>query len=439
MGRGIPYSARFSLAYGVLIDTNQSNPDLERVGSAERAQMAEVHEMCVQGTMRVVNGVGTIKRFNRTNGLLYEDGSPSVLDGSAGNIVSYMPPFYYNVEVLDATHYRVWVSKYPIQGFRKHPGWCVGTTKAVVNNTAIFGKPENSLWSVVNPAPEFRGGNNDATNDALQKGFLGKPRTVVNRTNFYAYAQNQGSQFGLVDYTWHNAMQMLFITKYATLNSQKPVSAKIGGYFAGGLGNGVTNVIGTDWSNYNGYYPLVPTGQTIGRGLQDGEVDYTINGIVGGTGDLIVKPNTFMGVENPFGDIWEWTQGINIWKQTIEEGDKFLAYIYDNGVYEDAITDKWTRSFEFQKIEGWLRRIIAGEHFDTIAAEVANGASSSTYFADFFYNNLTTGFRGLQRSGYAYYGSFAGLSCAHSGFAASYAYVYIGSRLGFYGSVQTTI
>ena len=435
LGALLSYSQRFTKAYGVVIDTEQANPDLVRIGNLDMAANAVVNEMAIQGTLTVdALGVGNLKRFNRTNGLLYEDGSPAILDGSNGNIMSYMPPFYYHVEPVSATVSRLWVSPYRIQYFKRHPGWCLGTTKAVANNAEVFGVATNSLWSVINNSTVFRGGNNDATTDALEKGFLGKPRTALSQTQFYDYAQNQGNGFGLVDYNAHVGMYMLFVTKYATLNSQKPVSEKAS-FYDGGLGAGLTTVGSTDWGNYNGYYPLVKTGLTLGLGLRDGEINSVITDFNAG-GDVSVKVNSFLGIENPFGDIWEWTQGINIWKQTIEEGDKFLAYIYDNNAYEDSITDKYSRSFEFVKTQGGLRRIVMGEHFDLLGIEVNNGASSSTYFSDYFYNNTSLGLRGLLRGGYANDGSDAGLAYASTYNAVSKASPLVGSRLGFYGRVS---
>lgn len=420
-------------AYGVVIDENQPNPDLQRIGNEDMAKNAVVNELAVQGTL---DQYGYLKRFNKTNGLLYADGSTSIVDGSAGNVITHMPPFYYLVEDVSATVHKLWVSPYPIPGFDMHPGFTTGCFKAAVNNAAVFGKPANSLWSVINSDIKFRGGNNDPTNDALEKGFLGKARTMLSRTNFRAYAQNQGPDYGLIDYNTHIALYMLFITKYATLNSQKAVSGKINGYYSGGLGSGLTSVNGTDWSNYNGYYPLVKCGLALQMGMVDGEIEHVIHDFNAG-GDLIVKINNFMGIENPFGDLWEWTQGINIWKQTVEEGDKFLAYIYDNNIYEDSITDKYSRIFEFGKTgDGWLRRIVLGRYFDMLGIEIENGASSSTYFCDRFYNDLTPARRGLLRGGTANYGASAGLAYAGTAGAASGADALVGSRLGYYGRVR---
>ena len=154
-------------AYGVIIDELQANPDLVRIGNDEMAKEAVVNDLAIQGTL--YNGY--LRRFDKINGLYYADGTPSVIDGSAGDIVTHMPPFYFLVEDVSATVHKLWVSPYPVPGFRKHPGFTLGATKAVVNNTPVFGFGSNSLWSVVNSSEAFRGGNNSSTNDALEKGF----------------------------------------------------------------------------------------------------------------------------------------------------------------------------------------------------------------------------------------------------------------------------
>ncbi|HAZ04546.1 MAG: hypothetical protein A2W90_14680 [Bacteroidetes bacterium GWF2_42_66] len=419
-------------AYGVIIDDAAANPDLTRCGNADMAKAAVVNELAVQGTL--LNGY--LKRFRKGTALYYEDGTASILDGSAGDVVTHHPGFYFLVEDVSSTVHKLWVSPYPISGFTKRE-FTAGCFEAAANNTAAFGVQANALWSVMNTTTVFRGGNNDAANDALQKGFLGKARTVLSRTDFWNYAQRKGTDYGMIDYNTHVALWMLFVTKYATLNSQKAFSATkdTNGYFTGGLGVGVTDVDGTAWNNYNGYYPLVTIGRNLSSGTTDSVSNYTITEFTTGVDEIVAVPS-FMGIENPFGHLWEWTQGINIWKQTEAEGNKFLSYIYNNGVYEDTITNKYARYFEFLKIEGWTKNMILGPNADLLASVVNDGASSSTFYCDYYYNSLSAGYRGLWRSGYAASGTFAGLAYASTSNAVSNAFTFLGSRLGFYGRVR---
>lgn len=415
-------------AYGVVIDESIADPTLERIGNMEMAKAAVVNELAIQGTLKD----GYLRRFKKDNGLQYEDGTSSIVDGSAGDVVTHMPDFYALVEEISATKHNIWVSPYPIPGFYKQRGFTIGSFKAAANNAAVFGAPANSLWSVMNADPIFRGGNNDPTNDADPKGFLQKARTLLSRTQFYAYAQARGADYGLMDWNAHNVLMLLFMTKYGTLNSQLPISGKVGGYFAGGLGNGLTTLNGTDWSNYNGYYPVSKIGETLSKGLLDGEMSYTIPSFNAG-GDLAVMLNSFMGIENPFGDLWEWIQGINIWKQNVAEGDQYLALLYDINKYKDDNTG-YLSSKAITKSEGWLKSVILQDKFSLLPKDV--GGSSSTYFSDYLYNNTSLGLRGLLRSGNARNGSNAGLAFASANNAPSNAYAYFGSRLGFYGRVR---
>jgi hypothetical protein len=419
-------------AYGVIIDDTISNADLTRIGNLDMGKEAVVNELAVQGTL----SGGYLKRFRKGTALFYEDGTASVLDGSAGNVVTHHSGFYFLVEDVSATVHKLWVSPYPVAGFTFR-SFTLGCYEAAVNNADIFGIATNAMWSVVNPSTIFRGGNNVATNDGLPNGFLQKARTSISRTNFYNYAQKHGAECGLIDYNAHSALWVLFVTKYATLNSQKSFSAvkDVNGYYAGGLGIGVSDIVNANWTSWNGNNPIINIGQNLALGTRDGVVNYTLPAFDVGI-DKIVSVPSFMGIENPFGHLSEWVQGINIWKQTLAEGDKFLAYIYNNGAYEDVIGTKHSRVFEMIKTEGWIKNMILGSNLDTISKEVNNGASSSTFCTDYFYNSIDAGIRGLLRSGSAVYGSTAGLAFAITNFTVSFASSSIGSRFGFYGRVR---
>ena len=416
-------------AYGVVIDEAQANPDLTRIGNAAMAKSAVVNDLAMQGTL--LNGY--LKRFRKNNGLLYENGSASILDGSAGDVVTHMPKFYYLVEDVSATVHNIWVSPYPIPGF-KSTGFTIGCFEAAWNNVAAYGVGANALWSVANQGTAFRGGDNTATNDALQKGFLGRARTVKSRTQFWTAAQLKGASYGLIDYEAHKALYLLFITKYATLNSQKAFSATkdANGYFTGGLGAGVTDLSGAEWGTWNAYMPLLPCGLGVGKGMVDGVTPYTLIGFSAGV-DKTVSVPTFMGLENPFGHLLEWTQGINL----VKEAASHKAYIYDNGAYEDAVSGtKHSRLFDFSQSGGYIKKALLGAYFDLFAAQVENGASSSTYYCDQFYNDGVLGARGLLRSGSADYGSRAGLVYAYTYNAVTDSAAHVGSRLGFFGRVR---
>lgn len=75
--------------------------------------------------------------------------------------------------------------------------------------------------------------------------------------------------------------------------------------------------------------------------------------------------------------------------------------------------------------------MMIGEYGENMPTAV--GASSTTYFADYFYTNVVsnTGQRGVLFGGFAVNGAAAGFSYATTNYAASNAYAYVGSRLCF--------
>ena len=75
--------------------------------------------------------------------------------------------------------------------------------------------------------------------------------------------------------------------------------------------------------------------------------------------------------------------------------------------------------------------MMVGEYGENMPVEV--GASSTTYFADYFYTNVVsnTGQRGVLFGGAASYSAYAGFSCAHTDDTASNTSAYVGSRLCF--------
>ena len=75
--------------------------------------------------------------------------------------------------------------------------------------------------------------------------------------------------------------------------------------------------------------------------------------------------------------------------------------------------------------------MMIGEYGENMPTAV--GASSTTYFADYFYTNVVsnTGQRGVLFGGGAGNGAGAGFSCAYTHRAASYTAAGVGSRLCF--------
>ena len=227
-------------------------------------------------------------------------------------------------------------------------------------------------------------------------------------------------------------MVWLYYIEYANFNSQAAFNAQkdASGYAQGGLGNGVTTV--SDWSGYNSYYPFVPCGYTDELGNSSGEVAYTMQKEDGST-HATVMVNRYRGIENPFGHIWKWTDGINVEISSEADGGTSKVYVSDDpSKYNDSNYDGYSmRGLEARK-EGYVKTLIFGEFGEIMPEEV--GAGTTTYFCDYHYTNIPASgksLRGVLFGGDANDGALAGLASANSYNAPSDTYANIGSRLCF--------
>jgi hypothetical protein len=222
-------------------------------------------------------------------------------------------------------------------------------------------------------------------------------------------------------------MYWLYTIEYSNTNSQLAVNAALdsNGYKQGGLGNGVTDWDGT-WGTFNSNNPFVPCGYTNSLGNQSGEVAYAIKDTDNVTTIKTVYSNRYRGVENPFGHIWKWTDGINI-----EVGAaNSTVYVADAPAsYNDSNYTGYTNRGLQARSSGYISKMILGEFGELIASEVSGG--STTGWCDYFYADTNQALRGLLSGGSALYGAHAGFGFSITIYAPSYAYTDLGSRLCF--------
>lgn len=145
-----------------------------------------------------------------------------------------------------------------------------------------------------------------------------------------------------------------------------------------------------------------------------------------------VQINSYRGWELPFGDIWEWEDGILHNIQAADSvGKESQVYICDDPTkYASTITADYRKVGLLPRANGYITRIIGLEGLFIPTQNV--GGDSSTFYADYFYTNIpATGadaVRGSLVSATAYYGSRAGLFYLDAIYAPSYAAAYFGSR-----------
>jgi hypothetical protein len=418
------FSALPNSWYGVTIDESNSSPDMERIASDMTLHASlPVHEK-IKACLLLPNG-SVNYYLSPDDWTKKADGTASNLTGADGNVMIEIPTYYRRVENPSAGVYKHKISAYPLAGYQRINKFYVGAFKAAVNRTGT-----TKLWSVQNTDAEYRGGNNDDTLDGTDATQLGKPATSTSLIDFRSFARNIVSgEYNWNVITWKHSMLLyeLFFIEFATLNSQKAVVAELTaeGYKQGGLGNGTTTVASADWSNFNSYYPLVPCGSSNNLGNNSGETDYTINNFGGAGVDEVVKVNRYRGVENPFGDIWEWCDGASV-NHGAETSDFYTCETPAN--FDDGTENNYTKRSELPTSNGYLQ-YAHHDNYGIITPKVAAG-NSVTYFCDYFYTpGLGSGWRAVLRGGSAYHSSYAGFACLYSYFSASNTSAIVGARL----------
>lgn len=420
--------------YGVKINTNVADTTLERVGRAE------LHaSLPVQSQMRrcLLNDNGEVVTYlHATDSTKTDTGAAADLTGASGMVMVEIPEHYRKFE-FDGSNILALISAFPLPGFHKVRKVYRSAYEATVDRTTSTIK----LASVVNTTAAFRGGNNTAGWDETYRSLLGRPATNISLTSFRSYARNRGTA-GLNDKGWNCDLYeaqlntyWLFVIEYAQLNCQAAFTSQLteDGYRQGGLGDGVTTLDSTRWNNFNGYNPFVPCGITNSLGNATGVVDYEMPEEYGAT--LTVHVPSYRGIENPFGHVWSWTDGILVQAQSDADGAKHLFFraADDNPAnFNSSNYNGYVQRGELPRSDGYVKKILCGEYGDNMPQQI--GGSSTTYFADYFYQNKPASgvaLRGVFFGGSAYYGAYAGLACANASYAPSTTYSYFGSRLCF--------
>lgn len=422
--------------YGVKINTNVADTTLERVGRPE------LHaSLPVQSRMRrcLLNDNGEVVTYlHPTDSTKTDTGAAADLTGASGMVMVEIPEHYRKFE-FDGTSILALVSEVPLPGFHKVRKVYRSAYEATVDRTTAS---TPKLASVVNTTANFRGGNNTAAWDTTYRSLLGKPATNINLTNFREYARNRGTA-GLNGAGWNCDLYeaqlntyWLFVIEYANLNSQAAFTAELTseGYRQGGLGAGATTLDAGKWGRYNNYGPIIPCGITNCLGNMTGEVPITMPNEYDSIATT-VSVSSYRGIENPFGHIWSWADGVLAHVQSDKDGGKSLFYraIDDNPVnFQSENCNGYITRGELPRTNGYVKKILCGEYGDNIPLEVGGG--STIFFSDFFYQSTPASgvdLRGLCFGGEIYYGSTSGFLLANLRLHPSGSYNTVGTRLCF--------
>lgn len=402
------------LSYGVEWDTTISDPACTRIGNPLYHKQLPIQSQ-YKGCL-VKNG--KVNYYLDPNDWSKKaDGTPSVLDGTDGDVMVHIPKFYGK---SGSNGNKRWVR---IATTKIDPSWVEIPEMFVsaYNVTVNEGSAAPKAASVVNTSSSYRGGDNREGYDQYLstdkfRTDLGKPRTNVSRATMRTYANNSGQELLCYEfYKW--VFYWAYVIEYANFNSQKEFNSELtsDGYHQGGLGPGV--VFQRDFlANYNGYSPITPCGYTNEFGNFSGTKEISIPQFqVGSTteeGETCYS-NRWRGFENPFGDTHINLDGIVLKRDS--------AYA-ESKVYTTTDSSKFNGGSSVMNVagievaaNGYIKEFDLGETGEIIPQLI--GGSGSTYKCDYHYcNSSSTNNRTLFVGG----GNLGGNSCGLGFFSSDY-------------------
>ena len=238
------------LAYGVRLDLTGNGQTLERVGNLS---LHKTRPITSKARNCVKNVAGVNYYLSDDTDLLKADGvTPSVLDGTDGDVMKEIPEFYVLEETVNNYAY-TWISEFPLPNFIRIPKTYHGLYEGSYDTTT------NQTRSVINATIR-----------------TGLPSTGKSRSYYNNGARLNRNITWNIDTLLSNYIRgLLFRVDYATYDSQAPYNSQptAEGYLQGGLGAGVTYIDSYKW-RYNSQNPFIPCGYTAELGNRTGVKDF---------------------------------------------------------------------------------------------------------------------------------------------------------------------
>lgn len=309
-----------------------------------------------------------LSQLDDTLSTKYLSGVDASADLTSKDVFMKMPTFWFRGEKVAENKYNIYFTVVePTSGtwIKWDGNTLIGVYKAVCENT----------------------GNNTTGGLFSRSGVT--PTVNVSQANFKAKARNRSNgddHFMIVTYEAHYVMALLYACYYGNTNGQA--------------------VIGAGTSSY----PKV-TGQTNVDGMQDtvNENSRSIN---------------FWGLENWWGDIYEWID--NLMSAAGSSGNGICTILDYNGTEVRRVSGCATSGNE-------IKEMILGESLDLLPKTTVSNSSYNTYYCDYGCVDSSSGYVGRRSN----YGSdtIGGPFYLSVSISASYAYTSFGSRLLYHGRV----
>ena len=371
------------MSYGVEWDTTIYDPACTRIGNPllhKQLPIQSEYKGCLVKD-------GAVNYYLDPNDWSKKaDGTPSVLDGTDGDVMVHIPKFYGK---SGSNGTKRWVR---IATTKIDPSW-VEIPEMFVSAyriTTFDDSGTSKVASVVNTTANYRGGENRADYDQYLasdkfRTSLGKPRTAVPRATMRTNANNSGQELLCYEfYKW--VFYWAYVIEYANFNSQLPFDSNLtsDGYHQGGLGPGVTDWEYLIWKDYNRNCPITPCGYTNEFGNFSGTKEISIpqTKIDNSTtvSEKIFYANRWRGFENLFGDIQTILDGIIINRNQQSSYKNIVYTTSDPSKFGDDISVMNIAGTESSQ-KGYIEEFDLGETGEIIPK--LSFGSASTHMCDF--------------------------------------------------------
>jgi hypothetical protein len=354
---------------------------------------------------------GTFGEPNGTVKAYYGDAGYAE-DGSNGQVMIEIPQVWYKVKFVNGVMFADIASE-ELEGYSLHPAFIrngvikdkiyVGAFQASFYDTSGStyadyyvgsGNPNSDDDGDADGSPTGTTPDTTAdTGDVLASVAGRYPLTKLDIVDFRTLAHNRGPGWEQVDFLTQRLVNLLFTIEFASLDGQSA------------LGQGV---VGKTW---NSTYKAELTGQAT-YGSDNPNYGITTDGL---------HSMCYRGIENWWGNVWQWCDGINI------KAD-WNPWIADHGFESDKFESPyWDTGLTLPNDIGYISDIYTSP--DWAFLPKAKSGSSSEYFCDYYYE--ATGNRVLLCGGGWYDGGKAGPWGWSGSGSSSAAYVHIGGRLMF--------
>jgi hypothetical protein len=239
-------------------------------------------------------------------------------------------------------------------------------------------------------------------------------------------AEARGTGWHQEDFYLRSAVQLLYLIEYADFDSQAMI------------GNGRVDLSNGDWVASETF-----DGTNYGYIGQCGKSNGDGNGTAANSDatDLETAESpaymTYRGVENWWGNVWQWVDGINIRNFDPLGGAAYASYAYACQDYTDFADDTdagYTLLTSGLAQGGGYARQICPIEDGFLPASVAGGANNTglaDYYYTYFDDDPDVGWRVAQWGANANNRTAAGAFSANSNHGSSLAYTNIGGRLAY--------